>query len=240
MINLHDEIIKEIANILVMDDPESRLLYLQSINNESGEGTQNSRHQHKWDYRYNSLIEMAKKHGLQHIKLKRGNLWEAVLIVGPENEVYAFFSHKNMQQIINQGKTNHYMILLNLFNEGFDELPPLNSQMELPIFDDKENSENLKEKARLMLDMMEKDPSKVFVFAFDYSFISTVKVLAFNTKQEIVWERDLTDLIQPNYKWALYDDEINPVRNMSKNTLEIKNEKKQIVRLKNTNASMER
>lgn len=69
---------------------------------------------------------MSKKRGLQHIKLKRGNLWEVVLIVGPENEVYTFFSHKNMKQIINQGKTNHYMILLNLFNEGFDELPPLN------------------------------------------------------------------------------------------------------------------
>lgn len=182
---------------------------------------------------------MSKKRGLQHIKLKRGNLWEVVLIVGPENEVYTFFSHKNMKQIINQDKTNHYMILLNLFNEGFDELPPLNSQMELPLFDDKENLENLKEKARSMLDKMEKAPSKVSVFAFDYSFIFTVKVLAFNTKQEIVWERDLTDLIQPNYKRTLYDD-INSVGNMSKNTPEIKNEKKQIVRLKNTIASMER
>lgn len=233
MIDLHKNIVKAIVNVLVMDDPEARQLYLQSINNENGEGTQNSNPQQKWDYRYNSLIQVAKESGLQYVKLSRGNLWEAVLIVGPENELYVFFSHKNMRQIIKKGKNNHYLKLLNLFNGEFDELNPLNSQMTLPIYNDDESSENDIDQARLMLSMLESDPSKVIVFAFDHSIASTVKAFIFNTRQEVVWERDLTELIETNYKLVLNDDNVNPEKRMSKNINETKNKKKQIVRLKN-------
>lgn len=236
MINLHNDIVKEIVNILVMDDSEARLLFLQSINNETGEGTQNSRPQQKWDYRYNSLIKMAKKFGLKHEKLKRGNLWEAVYIVGPENELYVFFSHKNMRKIIEEGKSNHYLKLLNLFNVELDDMKPLNVQLTLPINEnDGDNSENLIEQARTMLNMMEKDPSKVVVFAFDQTFNSTVKAVTFNTRQEVVWEKDLTELIEPNYRLVLKDDNINPDKRENKNTPKTKKEKKQIVRLKKIN-----
>ncbi|MFE4525745.1 DUF5986 family protein [Cytobacillus firmus] len=234
MINLHNDIIKAIVNTLVTNDPEARLLYLQSINNESGEGTQNSSSKRKWDYRYNTLIEIAKSYGLQHIKINRGKLWEAVLILGQDNELYVFFSHKNMKQIIRKGKNNHYLKLLNLFNEYFDKMCPLNTQMSLPIYDsDDENIEDLKEQARVMLGMMKVDPSKVFVFTFDHSFISTVKAFAFNTRQEVVWESDFTELIDSNYRLVLKDDNIKPDTRESKNTPVAKKEKKQIVRLKN-------
>jgi hypothetical protein len=233
MINLHNEIVKAIVNTLVMDDPEARLLYLQSINNESGEGTQNSSSKRNWDYKYNTLIGIAKKNGLKYVKIKRGKLWEAVLILGLENELYVFFSHKNMKQIIKKGKNNHYLKLLNLFNVAFDKMSPLNSQMALPIYDSEEESkETLKEQARVMLDMMEGDPSKVFVFTFDHSFISTVKALAFNTNQEVVWESDFTELIEQNYRLALKNDNINPDKRESRNSPETKKEKKQIVSLK--------
>ncbi|EZH64725.1 hypothetical protein DH09_19595 [Bacillaceae bacterium JMAK1] len=235
MISLQKDVVKSIVNILVLDDPEARQLYLQSINNESGEGTQNSRQQQKWDFRYNSLIEMAKRFDLQYVKVSRGKLWEAILLVGPESELYVFFSHKNMKQIIKKGKRNHYLKLLNLFNGELDKLHPINLQLTLPLYDDteEENTENLKGQAKLMLSMMEKDPSKVIVFAFDNSFISTVKAFAFNTKQEAVWEEDLTKLIEPNYRLVLMDDYVNPDKRDSKSTLEAKKEKKQIVSLKN-------
>lgn len=234
MINLHNDIIKAIVNTLVAHDPEARLLYLQSINNESGEGTQNSSSKRNWDYRYNTLIEIAKNSGLRHIKINRGKLWEAVLIYGHDNEFYVFFSHKNMKQIIRKGKKNHYLKLLNLFNEYFDEMSPLNDQMSLPIYNSEDESiEELKEQAREMLGMMERDPSKVFVFSFDHSFISTVKAFAFNTRQEVVWESDFTELIDNNYRLVLKDDNINPDKRESKNTPVTKKEKKQIVRLKN-------
>ncbi|QFT90211.1 hypothetical protein FIU87_16225 [Bacillus sp. THAF10] len=234
MINLHNDIVKAIVNALVMDDPEARQLYLQSINNESGEGTQNSSSKQKWDYRYNTLIEIAKRFGLGYIKIDRGRLWEAVLILGQDNELFVFFSHKNMRQIIKKGKNNHYLKLLNLFNEYFDELLPIDSQIALPILDSEDESiEILKEQAREMLSKMEGDPSKVFIFTFDHSFVSTVKAFAFNTRQEVVWESDFTDLIESNYRLVLKDDNIKPEKRESKNAPETKKEKKQIVSLKN-------
>jgi len=156
------------------------------------------------------------------------------LIVGPESELYVFFSHKNMRKIIKKGKKNHYLKLLNLFNMELDKMNPLYSQTALPIYANYDESEdNLKEQAKVMLSMMEEDPSKVIVIAFDHSFISTVKAFAFNTGQEVVWERDLTELIEPNYRLVLKDDNINPDKRESKNTPETKKDKKQIVGLKN-------
>lgn len=232
MINLHKNVVKEIVNTLVMEDPEAELLYLQSINNETGEGTINSEHKRNWDYRYNTLIKVAKKNKLKYIKLQR-KLWEAVLIVGPENELFTFFSHKNLKRIIKKGKKNHYLKLLNLFNSELDNMKPLYEQTKLQLFDnDDESEENFLEQAKSMLNMMEEYPSKVIVFAFDYSFISSVKAYAFNTRQEVVWEKNLSELINPNYRFVLKDDNINPDGRESKNKLKSKKEKKQIVRLK--------
>lgn len=233
MINLHNNIVKAIVNTLVTDDAESNLLYLQSINNESGKGPQNSRYQRNWDYRYNSLIELANRFELNYIQLNRGNLWEAVLIVGPQNELYVFLSHKNMRRIIKKGKKNHYLELLNLFNTKLDHMEPLNTQIVLPLYDENEDTENFKEQANAMLSMMKGNPSKVIVFAFDQAFISTVKAFAFNTKQEIVWEKNLSELIEPNYKLVLKSDNVTPDRRESKNSPKTKREKKQIVSLKN-------
>lgn len=233
MINLHKTVIKALVNTLVADDPESNLRYLQSINNESGKGTQNSKHQRRWDYRYNSIIQIAEKFELEYIKLDRGNLWEAVLIVGPENELYVFFSHKNMRQIIKKGKNNHYLKLLNLFNSELNRLEPLNSQMELPLFPLEDRDENkFIEQAKIMVKMMKDTPSKVIMFAFDHSFISTVKAYAFNTRHETVWEDNLSELIEPNYRLVLKDDKVQPHTQERKSARKTK-KKKQIVNLKN-------
>lgn len=184
---LGNKVVKEFVNVLVAEDPESRQLYLQSIRNESGRGTQNSRHIHKWDQRYNSILDIADKHGLKHIKLDRGALWEAVLVLGPENEVIVFFSSSNLKKIIRSGKDNHYLKLLNMFNEKYDEIEPLAYQTEL--FNANSNAgDDFKAQAREMLDMMEQDPSKVIVFSFDTSFVSTVKASMFNTNHELIWK----------------------------------------------------
>src|SRR5690625_2103426 len=117
MIKLDNSIVKEIVNTLVTTDPESRKLYLQSIKNESGKETQNSKGIYRWDYKYNSFLEMADKFNLKHIKLGRGKLWEAILILGKENELYVCFSEPNLKRIIRKGKDSHYLRLLNLFND---------------------------------------------------------------------------------------------------------------------------
>ncbi|MFS0752620.1 DUF5986 family protein [Oceanobacillus sp. 1P07AA] len=231
MINLDNKVVKEIINILVTPDSESRHLYLQSIKNVSGEGTQNSRGTHGWDYRYNSILEMTKKFNLKHIKLGRGKLWEAILLLGPENELYVCFSESNLKRIIRKGKDSHYLRLLNLFNKELDKMKVLSQQ--LTLFDQEvEEKDVLIRQAREMLHMMETDPSKVIVFAFDNSFISTAKAFAFNTNHQIVWEEDLTDLIDVNYHLVLKDDNVEPEKRKSTNINETKKEKKRIVKLK--------
>ncbi|RDW18772.1 DUF5986 family protein [Oceanobacillus chungangensis] len=233
MINLGNEVVKEIVNTLVASDSDSRLLYLQSINNESGEGTQNSRAIQKWDYRYNNILKVAKNFGLKYIKLGRGKLWEAILIQGPENEIYVFFSKTNLNRIIRRGKHNHYLRLLNLFNQDLDELKPLSQQLALPVYNEEvEKKDDWKMQAREMLHMMETDPSKVIVFAFDTSFVSIVKAFAFNTKHELVWEEDFSELIDVNYHSVLKDDNVEPAIRESSNINNTKEEKKRIVKLK--------
>ncbi|WP_096187067.1 DUF5986 family protein [Evansella halocellulosilytica] len=233
MINLEKEVVKSIVNTLVVKDPESRQLYLQSINNESGQGTQNSRYTQRWDFRYNSILQICEKFDLKSIKLGRGKLWEAILIHGPEDEIYVFFSKANLKRIIRRGKDNHYLRLLNLFNQELDEIQSFDSQLTLPFFHEEEKEKaDLKQQAREMLHMMETDPNKVIVFAFDTSFISTVKAFAFNTKHETVWEKDLTELIDVNYNLVLKDDSIDPDKRDSRTTHKTKKEKKRIVKLK--------
>lgn len=231
MIELSNEVKKAIANTLVTDDAESRFLYNQSINNTSGKGTQNSIHKHQWDYRYNTIIQIADNYDLKYLKLSRGKLWEAVILIGQGNDLYVFFSEKNMQKIISQGKKTHYLILLNLFNEKLDSMKPV--QETLTLFDEEHESlEDKRNMAKEMLNILEHDPEKVVVFTFNKGFIPVVKACVYNTKQQLIWEDDLSHLIETDYKLVLEDDRIKPATRESANHQEIKKEKKRIVQLK--------
>lgn len=231
MIELDNKVIKEVVNTLVAQDSDSRFLYLQSINNESGEGTQNSLAIQKWDFRYNNIRKIAIEFGLKYIKLGRGKLWEAIAIQGPKNEIYVFFSKHNLKRIMRKGKNSHYLRLLNMFNEALDEHTPLNQQLALDICEeDGIDKEYWKKQAQEMLQTMETDPSKVIVFGFDITFVSTVKAYIFNTSHQLVWEKDLSELIDVNYQSVLKDDYVEPAMRESSN--KIKKDGKRIVKLK--------
>lgn len=232
MINLSFEVQKAIVNVLALEDPESRLLYLKSINNVSGRGTENSKYTQKWDNKYNSVIEIADKFNLSYFKLKRGNLWEAILLMGKDDDLYVFFSEKNLNTIMNKDNKNHYLTLLNLFNRAYDDMKPI--QISLPILDEVEDLEDRLEVAHKMLETMEKKPQKVIVFAFDNKFHPSVNAYAFNTRQEKVWEEDLTYLIDSTYRLVLEDDKIKPTTRESTVSPEIKREreKQNLVHLK--------
>lgn len=233
MIELNNDVIKEIANALVTQDSDSRFLYLQSINNESGEGTQNSWAVQKWDLRYNNILKVAIEFDLKYIKLGRGKLWEAIAILGPKDEIYVFFSKHNLKRIMRKGKNSHYLRLLNMFNEALDERTPLNQQLALDICEeDGIDKEYWKKQAREMLQAIETDPSKVIVFGFDISFVATVKAYVFNTSHQLVWEKDLSELIDVNYQSVLKDDYVEPAMRESSNINVTKSGDKRIVKLR--------
>ncbi|MGE8003559.1 DUF5986 family protein [Lysinibacillus sp. NPDC093216] len=234
MISLDDKILKDIVNGLVYSDPELRQLYLQSILNESGEGTQNSSHQHKWDQRYNTILKIADKFDLKYWKIKRGKLWEALSIIGPENELYVFFAEKNLRKIIRNAEDSHYLRLLNLFNGHYNKMEELFEQTSLNLFASKNNESKFDiDDAREMLQLIENNPSRVIVFGFDVSFISTVRAYVFNAKNQLVWEQELTHLIDTNYQLVLENDNVNAGTKESKIEKDLKEPaKKRIVQLK--------
>lgn len=234
MISLDEGILKDIVNGLVYSDPEMRQIYLQSILNESGKGTQNSSHQHKWDLKYNTILKIAEKFDLKYWKIKRGKLWEALSVVGPENELYVFFAEKNLQKIIRNGNDNHYLRLLNLFNGHYNMMSQLSEQTSLNLFaSNKHESKFDIDEAKEMLQLFGKNPSRVIVFGFDVSFISTVRAYVFNAKNQLVWEQGLTHLIDTNYQLVLENDNVNAGTKESKIEKDLKEPaKKRIVQLK--------
>jgi len=50
--------------------------------------------------------------------------------------------------------------------------------------------------------------------------------------QQIVWEKDLSELIVPNYRFVLEDDNAKPDSHENKAPIEVKREEKRIVKLK--------
>lgn len=235
MISLSDLILGEIVNALVLNDPESQEQYLIAINNESGNGVKNSRHTYQWDYRYNTIVKIAEKYNLRYAKLERGNLWQAIYLIGPENEIYVFFSSKNLRSIIRKGRENHYLNLLNLFNESLDNLNPVEVQESLDLNSNSINAladkDALRMNAKEVVKMMENPPSKVVVIAFNKGFVDTAEAVVFNSKNQVVWNKDLSTLIKSDYRFVIDSD--NAVVKQKESSMVVETKKKSIVRLKN-------
>lgn len=231
MINLTDDILKDFVNTLIHEDPELKPLLREAINNIDGDGVENSTATAKWDNRYNSLIKVAKKYKLRFGRIKRGNLWQAIFIVGEDNSVYVFFNHKNLKNIIKKGKSNHYLKLLNFFNRHLDDHKPISEQLKWDLEEatDPYSDEALENQARDIIKMLEHEPSKVVVFAFDKAFVNTVNAYVFNSQHEPIWHQDFTSLIESNYTFALNADNVETEEKES--TTEV-TKKKQIVKLK--------
>lgn len=231
MLDLNGFIIKDIVNTLVHDDPDFEQLLAEATNNVDGDGVTNSKPTAKWDSRYNSLILVAKKYNLKFGIIKRGNLWKAAFIVGEDNSVHIFFSHQNLKKILKKGNKNHYFKLLNFFNRHMDGMKPLTEQLKWDLGEELNpySDEWLAEQAREILHMLNEEPSKVVVFAFDKSFTSTVNAYIFNSKNEPVWHENYTSLIDSEYTLALNPDNIDTEKKDSTTPV---NTKKQLVKLK--------
>lgn len=235
MIGLKNDELIDIVNVLVYEDPDLRTLYREAINNVNGDGVENSIAKATWDNRYNSLVQVAKKHKLRFGKIQRGNLWQAIFIVGEDNAIYIFFSHQNLKNILKKGKSNHYLKLLNFFNKHFKDHKPLVEQLELKLGIESPSSVSdaaLEEEARKIVSMLEKEPSKVVVFSFDKVTVSTVKAYVFNDKHQAIWQNDYTYLIERNYTFSLQADNTNNEQQEKASPI---SSKKQIVKIKKFN-----
>lgn len=232
MIGLKNDELKDIVNMLVYEDSDLITLYREVINNVNGDGVENSIAKAKWDSRYNSLVKVAKKHKLRFGKIQRGNLWQAIFIVGEDNAIYIFFSHQNLKNILRKGKSNHYLRLLNFFNKHFKNHKPLVEQLEMKLGSESSSSLSdaaLEEEARKIVSMLEEEPSKVVVFSFNNVAVSTVKAYVFNDIHQAIWQNDYTYLLERNYTFSLQADNSNNEQQEKPAPI---SSKKQIVKIK--------
>lgn len=235
MIYLPEKAIKAITENLVFQDMDAQKLVLQAIRNEKRKGTFNSKHWVDLDNRYNGLLPIAAEYNLTPILINRG--CQIIALYNPSsNQIYLFLKKKTLRAQLKKGKATYYVKLLNLFNEEFDSLMPLEEQLNLFSEDASiENYEDLRELGRKILCHLHKDPSSVFVFTYDNQrLLPQVEVIAFNTKQEVVQSTDYSYLLDSNYEADVQSDGIDSGTKESQilPTKKPQEEKKQIVRLK--------
>lgn len=236
MIDLPESVIKKIAANLVSKDLDAHRVVKQAIQNESGEGTYNSKGWVELDTRYNGLLPIAKEYNLIPVLIKRGCQIIA-LYNSSSNHLYLFLKDKTLREQFKKDSKTYYVKVLNLFNIELDSIEPLNKQLSfLPEDSDSSNSElELLELARKLLRNSQQDPSKVFVFSYDNQrVIPQVNAMAFNTSQEIVWRKDYSYLLDSDYDADMQPDGIKGSTKESTTPTKAKNteNKKQIVKLK--------
>lgn len=221
-------------------DAENKELYLQAINNPHKKGTMNSKPSVEWDTRYNNIYEVANNLGLLPLKVHRSNLWEVMFVINIETkEIYAFMKEKTLKNVLKKDGL-HYSKLLNQFNKAYDHLPVINYQPSLPLFEDeKYNYDELLKLAKDMISSSAITPEKFFIFAFnDYSFNKSIKAVAYNTHNELIFKKNLTDLLKSDYSTELDNDNVTPDKYPSPNKSKLppenskKNIKPPLVKLK--------
>lgn len=215
-INIEEHVLKSIVNALVYEDTEADLLYQQSINNLSGIGVQNGKHQSVWSRRYNSISDIAESNGLKTHIIDRF-IWKAVVLQDDSNTLYMFFNDKNLKDLMSKGKETHYAkLLVKSLNHAFDELKSLHSQISFDFLDNEDEfiytDEYLSILSDKIINTFETEPENVVIFSFDsFSGYDKVSAYIYNTNFEVVWKKDLTYLIEHDYNPVIENDNVYPV-----------------------------
>lgn len=189
---------------------ENKELYKTAINNKHGKGTTNSKHSVEWDMRYNSIYDVAEELGLLALKVPRSNLWELVFVINIEHkEIYAFMKEKTLTAVLKKDKL-HYTRLFNQFNSIYDDA--ISSLGQSSLFPSREeiHHEDLLIQAKKMIDSCAIVPEKAFIFSLEETFIPSVKAVAYNSHNELIYENNLSHLLKVDANNILKPDKITP------------------------------
>lgn len=220
MIDINEEIFEKFVNALVYKDDEAEEYFQRSINNKSGRGTQNGKHQVRWSRKYNSIMEIAEGNGLNAYKINRV-IWEAVIVQDENGSIYLFFRDRNIKNIMKKGKETHYAkLIIRAVNEAFDELSPLHSQGTFSFSEEEAEpmypDEYLMELAQKIKSIFKKEPEKAVIITFDSKHSHDIAhAYIYNTRYEVVWDKDLTHLIDTDYNPVLERDDVKPEKQES-------------------------
>ncbi|HDY4442312.1 TPA: hypothetical protein RQT95_001418 [Staphylococcus aureus] len=229
MIKANEDILKYMVNTCVNNDEEDVKGYEESIGNYSEENVKNSIGTAKWDMIYNRFINNSIFIGYKSIKIYRGNIWTAVGVYTEETkELFLVFKKPNFKKIMKHPWSFHYATILNVANGNMKpRQQELFSEFEIEI-DIKVQYDNLAEE---LFEKLGVTPERVILCAFDSN---EFKTYLYNSQQQLVEDKDLSDLIEPRYNKLSNDQEnlIPPRKNSKINIVKQKQPKQRILGLK--------
>ncbi|WP_271401851.1 DUF5986 family protein [Salinicoccus roseus] len=207
MIKSADEQLGFLANACVHFDKESLELHHRAIEyNVAHKNVKNSDHKTLWDMRYNKIAKYCEKVGLISIPIKRGSLWTAIGVYNPTTEeLFLIFTDKNIKKIMKNKKRKHYLALLSIINKEDGK----NEQLEL-FGQDNNEEQFLLNLLDDLLEDIEVKPEKVIACGFSLGDVKTFKAYMFNGQQNLVFEKDYSELIEVDYNNQISSDDIDP------------------------------
>lgn len=223
---MNDDVRKEIANALTGFDNDSITQLKNAIDSNNNPATGNSLPMFRWDVRYSKIKKIGIENNLKVIVIKRGNLWELVVLMDEETkEISLFMSEKNLKKVINKNSPTHYMSILSYANK--DE--PL--QMSLNMADNQHKG--LTEE--LFVEMMneyEIDVKKTFVYSFSNTYGQEQFLMyRFDSDYNLIEHKNLSGLIDSNFETTTNDKVVIESKD-STTVNKLKKQEKQIVSLK--------
>ncbi|EGL18161.1 MULTISPECIES: DUF5986 family protein [unclassified Paenibacillus] len=172
--------------------------------------TFNSVHFLKWDFINTNLIRTLPTSQFQCVKIKRGPLWELVLIYDKETQyLYAAMQEKRFHQLSERTykETVHYIDALSSINCDLEANVKLNPAKQLSLFESENDDWNAQVEYELnsMLHMLEGEVKRfvLITFSTEKGEIASVNAIMPNAKLEITYEENWNEFITADFSIAL-------------------------------------
>ncbi|GIO85533.1 hypothetical protein J25TS5_24650 [Paenibacillus faecis] len=171
--------------------------------------TFNSVHFLKWDFINTNIIRTLPSDQFQCVKVKRGPLWELVLIYDKETQyLYAAMQEKRFRQLSERlyKETVHYIDALSSINYDLEADVDLNPAKQIYLFET-ENvdwNEQVEYELKLMLHLLEGEVTRfvLVTFSTDKGEIASVNAIMPSAELEIAYEENWNEFITADFSTA--------------------------------------
>jgi len=171
--------------------------------------TFNSVHFLKWDFINTNIIRTLSTSQFQCEKIKRGPLWELVLIYDKETQyLYATMQEKRFHQLSERvyKETVHYIDALCSINNDLEADEELNPAKQLHLFESETDDWNAQVEYELksMVHMLEGEVKRFILLTFstDKGEITSVNAIMPNAELEIAYEENWNEFITADFSVA--------------------------------------
>lgn len=171
--------------------------------------TFNSVHFLKWDFINTNMIRTLPTDQFQCVRVKRGPLWELVLIYDKETQyLYAAMQEKRFHQLSERlhKETVHYIDALSSINKDLKANASLNPAKQIYLFETENNTwnEQIEYELKLMLHRLEGEVTRfvLVTFSTEKGEIVSVNAIMPTAELEIAYEENWNEFITADFSTA--------------------------------------